>query len=113
MPEQTSISGWTVQTLHDHIKSMMDERDKRYEQLAGARSEAMIAALESSQRAVDKAEGIAEKWREHSNEWRATMSDKDKNYLTKDAARGYFIAGLMAAGAMIGVAELFARLLFK
>ncbi len=105
MPEQTSIGGWTVQALHDHLKAMMDERDRRYEQLSEA-------ALASAERAVDKAELIAEKWRLNANEWRAAMSDKDQQYLTKDVARGYFVTGLMAAGVMIALAELFVKLLF-
>lgn len=100
--ENRDISGWTVETLHAHIKAVMDERDKRYE-----------AALASAALAVEKAEGIADRWREHANEWRAAMTDKDKNFLTKDVARGYFVTGLMAAGVMIAIAELFARLLFR
>ena len=113
MPEQSNIGGWTVQALHDHLKSMMDERDRRYEQLAEAQKHATEAALLSAERAVDKAEAIAEKWRLNANEWRAAMSVKDQQYLTKDVAKGYFISGLMAAGVMIAVAELFARLLFR
>ncbi len=113
MPEQTSISGWTVQALHDHLKSMMDERDRRYQELSQAQKAAVEAALASAERAVDKAETISEKWRLNANEWRAAMSDKDQQYLTKDVARGYFVTGLMAAGVMIALAELFARLLFR
>ncbi len=110
---QSNINGWTVDTLHAHVKAMMDEREKRYESLALAQKEAVDAALKSAQLAVDKAEAISEKWRLNANEWRAAMSDKDRQYLTKDVAKGYFITGLMYAGVMIAVAELFARLLFK
>ena len=113
MADERSISGWTVDTLHAHFKTMMDERDKRYEALSVAQKEAVEAALSSAQRAVDKAEGIAERWRQNANEWRSAMTDKDKLYLTKDVARGYFVTGLLAAGVMIAIAELFARFLFK
>lgn len=112
MPNETNISGWTVDTLHDHIKSMMDERDRRYEQMLVAQKESVVTALSSAQLAVDKAEGIAEKWRLNANEWRSAMSDKDRLYLTKDVAKGYFILGLMASGVIVAIVELVIRLAF-
>jgi hypothetical protein len=110
---KTNVSGWSVDTLHEHIRSVMDERDARYSQLSNAQKDAVNAALSSAERAVEKAENIAEKWRQNANEWRAAMSDKDKLYLTKDVAKGYFVTGLMASGVLIAVVELFIRLLFK
>jgi hypothetical protein len=91
----------------------MDDRDRRYEQLAKLQSDAVVAALRSAETAVSKSENMSEKWRENANEWRATMTDKDKLYLTKDAAKGYFIAGIMSAGVMIGIAELVIKLIPK
>ncbi len=102
---------WNTDTLHAHIKAVMDERDRRYEAIAVAQKQAVDAALQSAQTAVDKAEAIAEKWRLNANEWRAAMGDKDKLYLTKDVARGYFVTGLMAAGVLIAVVEFLARLI--
>ncbi len=113
MPEQGDIGRWSVDTLHEHIKAIMDEREKRHEQVLLAQKEAVESALSSAQRAVDKAEGIAEKWRLNANEWRAAMTDKDAHFLTKEVARGYFVTGLMAAGVMIGVVELVVRVLFR
>ncbi len=107
------ISGWTVDTLHAHILKVMDERDRRYQQLAESQGEAVTTALTSAETAVVKSERIAEKWRENANEWRSAMNDKDRQYLTKDVAKGYFVAGLMAAGVMIAVAELFIKLIFR
>ena len=112
MPDENNLNSWTTDTLHQHIKAMMDERDKRYEQLASAQKEAVASALASSERAVEKAEAIAERWRANANEWRAAMSDKDKLYLTKEVARGYFVTGLMAAGVLVGIVETFIRVLF-
>ncbi len=108
---EEKLTDWTVQTLHAHLKSIMDERDKRYEALSTAQKDAVESALSSAQRAVDKAESIAEKWRQNANEWRSAMGDKDKLYLTKDVARGYFVTGLMAAGVLIAVVEFLARLI--
>ncbi len=106
MADQSNIGGWTVQALHDHLKAMMDERDRRYEQLSEAQKHAVEAALASAERAVDKAELIAEKWRINANEWRAAMSDKDRLYITKDVAKSYYINTLLACGALIALVEL-------
>lgn len=94
MPGETraDISGWTVDTLHAHVQSLFDEHDKRYEQRFIAQKEALESALASAIRAVDKAESIAEKWRQNANEWRAAMSDRDRAYLTKEAAEIKFSA---------------------
>ncbi len=113
MGDENNIGRWSVDTLHEHITAMMTERDKRYEALTGAQKDAVDASISSAQRAVDKAEAIAEKWREHANEWRAAMTDKDKLYLTKDVARGYFISGLMAAGVLVAIVETIINVMFK
>ncbi len=108
---QQGDTPWSV-NLHDHIKAMMDERDRRYEALSAAQKDAVEAALKAAQLAVDKAEAIAEKWRLNANEWRSAMSDKDRQYLTKDVAKGYFILGLMASGVIVAIVELVIRLAF-
>ncbi len=115
MPGETKsdINGWTVDTLKAYVERLFDEHDRRYEQRFSAQQQSLTDALASATRAVDKAEEIAEKWRANANEWRAAMSDKDKLYLTKDVARGYFVSGLMAAGVMIALVELFVKILFK
>jgi len=43
-----------------------------------AQKEAVAAALAASDKAVDKAEATAEKWRANANEWRGAMSDRDR-----------------------------------
>ncbi len=115
MPGETKsdISGWTVDTLKAYVERLFDEHDKRYEQRFLAQQQSLTDALKSSNLAVDKAENIAEKWRANANEWRAAMTDKDKNFLTKDVARGYFLLGIMAAGLMVALAELVIRSVFK
>ena len=89
---KSDISGWTVDTLKAYVERLFEEHDRRYEQRFAAQQQSLKDALESSSRAVDKAEGIAEKWRQNANEWRAAMSDRDKAYLTKEAADIKFIS---------------------
>ena len=67
-----------VISLREHIREMLNEIDKRYEQRFNAQEAATKAALASASLAVDKSETNANKWRENANEWRGAMSDKDK-----------------------------------
>lgn len=70
-------------SLHEHIDGLLHEFDKRYEQRFAAQEQATLAALNSAQLAVDKAEANTKLWQANSNEWRGTMTDKDKLYMTK------------------------------
>ena len=72
--DQDFTDGWTLRTL----KRLMDERDKRYEIVS-----------ENAKTAVSVAEKNAEKWRDNANEWRAAMSDKDRNFVTKATLWAY------------------------
>ncbi len=101
--ENRDISGWSVDTLHDHIKAIIDERDRRYEQGAKAQKEAAESALASAERAVEKAETINTTWRANANEWRQAMSDKDKLYLTKAEAKSDFRTLLALTGLMVTI----------
>lgn len=78
---------WTLETL----KELMDERDKRYAQVSEAKEKAVSAALAASEKAVNVAEINSEKWRDNANEWRSAMSDKDRNFVTKNVLWGYFV----------------------
>ena len=101
--ENREIAGWSVDKLHEHIRTLIDERDKRYEQGAKAQKEAVETALASAERAVEKAEAINTAWRINANEWRAAMSDKDKLYLPKAEARSDFRTMLALTGLMVTI----------
>ncbi len=110
---QSNISGWTTDTLHAHVRALMDEREERYRALAQAQKEAVDAALRAAQMAVDKAEGIAEKWRLNANEWRAAMSDKDRQYLTKAEAKSDFRTLLAITGLMVTIMTVVVQVLLQ
>lgn len=74
-PDSSSI-GWNVDTL----KALMDERDRRYALEADNAKEALSLFRENNN-----------KWRELQNEWRGTMTDKDRNFVTKSALWGYAV----------------------
>ncbi len=99
--------------LHDHIKAMMDERDRRYEQAWIAQKDASEKALASAQLAVEKAETINIAWRANANEWRTAMSDKDKLYLTKAEARSDFRTMLALTGLMVTIMSVFVQVIIQ
>ena len=101
------MSGWTVDTLrvyHERLitdlrVSFLDlnkETDLRYQQRFDAQTKALDAAFLSSQTAVSAAllaakEAVAaaeinnQRWREAANEWRAAMTDRERNFATVEA----------------------------
>lgn len=80
--------GWTLETL----KALMDERDRRYAEVGDAREKAITAALVAAEKALTIAEANSEKWRNNANEWRASMLDRERNFLNKGI--GYIVGGM-------------------
>lgn len=85
---------WTVSTLKEYIERVVSDLRvyldskigdlKEYlVQQALAQAEAVKAALAAAEKAVNKAEANVEKWRESQNEWRAAMSDREKEFARK------------------------------
>lgn len=103
---EESISGWTVDTLHEHVLRMVAEHDRRYEQRFEAQEHAIKIALDSvnrefhehllqveretqaafkaSEKAIDKAESSVERRLEGMNEFRAALSDSANKNLTRN-----------------------------
>jgi len=65
------------------VKEVMDERDRRYESRFTAMDEKTSLALNSSEKAVTKAEVAQEKRFDNTNEWRAAMQDRDRNQMPR------------------------------
>lgn len=85
MPGETreSLSGWTTDTLHVWVRTVMDERDRRYEQRFAAQEKATEVAVAGAREAGIKAENAIEKRLENTNEWRDAMNDRDRNLLPR------------------------------
>lgn len=101
--EANHRSGWTLDTL----KTLMDERDRRYGELAVATDRAVQAALAAAEKAVAVAEVNAEKWRDNANEWRKAMNDREINFLPRNV--GYIIGALTTAGLILTMLDKFAK----
>lgn len=88
-----NISGWTTDTLKEHtavvdtfIKELFSEADRRYELRFNAQEKSAEAALHSTTTAVNKAEASNEKRFESVNEFRQTLSDQTKSFITRTEA---------------------------
>lgn len=78
MPEKETArgtSGWTTETLYVHFISLLEAAEKKNQQQFSDAKEAVKAALDAAQKAVDKAEGALVGWKESQNEWRGTIAD--------------------------------------
>ena len=92
---EKEISGWTVDTLHSHIKRLMEEADLRYQQRAEAQAQgvkdalaaaekAVAAAMNAASLAVTKAELAAEKRFDSVNEFRGQLKDQAATLLPRE-----------------------------
>ncbi len=78
-----SGSGWTTETVLEHVIQVLNERDKRYQQRFDAQEKALGAALLNAATAVDKAETTNTAWRQNQNEWRGALSDRDRLFIPR------------------------------
>ena len=72
---ETRPSGWTVDTLREHVLAMMDERDRRYAERFAAQEKAVNVALEQTKTRF-----------ENVNEWRGTVTDLLNNAMPRPEA---------------------------
>jgi hypothetical protein len=66
-----------------NLREIVDERDRRYEERFRAMDEKTTLALNSSDKAVNKAEIAQEKRFDNTNEWRSAMQDRDRNQMPR------------------------------
>jgi hypothetical protein len=87
----------------DRVREVADERDRRYEERFKAMDEKTTLALNSSDKAVNKAEIAQEKRFDNTNEWRAAMQDRDRNQMPRVEIEQRFAAMRTQQNWMIGV----------
>lgn len=87
-------SGWSTDTLKEHLEALVEAADVRYEQrflaqekavreALASQEKAVVAALTAAEKAVLVAERNAEEWRKGANEWRGSMNDREKNFASR------------------------------
>ncbi len=72
MPDNPNISGWTVETLHYHVKMMLDERQKQLDE-----------RFRSSEQALERAASAQVRRDEAANEWRGALDDTTNKLMTR------------------------------
>ena len=88
---------WTLASL----KSLMDERDRRYEEHFVAVEKSMAASQDSAKEARDEYRRNTDKWQAGANEWRQAMTDKDRGFVTKASLWGYLIGAIATVLALL------------
>lgn len=105
---ERSVSGWTVDTLREHVLALIADtkltleaanvaadvrNEQRFVAQQGAikdaliaQKEAVAAALVAAEKAVLVAEQNAEKWRGAANEWRGAMNDRERILMPRSEA---------------------------
>lgn len=80
------------------IKVYVDQRfadqQKAVEATLAQTDLATKAALASAEKAVDKSERNVERWQTAANEWRAAMSDRERDFLTRKEFYSMIAAGV-------------------
>lgn len=97
-------SGWTIETVLDHLLALRGADSKAVEAALAAAQQAVVTAMASQEKAINVAEVTNMRWREAANEWRGAMDDRDRasaEALTRYAQRAEVDLMLAAVDARI------------
>jgi len=78
------MSGWTEETLFAYFQTLVNERDRRYEQRFTAQEQALDKSAKAIALASEKAEVAIERRFESVNEFRAQLADQTVNFMHID-----------------------------
>lgn len=94
--EHNQGSGWTIDTLHEHLVSLLEQAEERFDEkfithrtLLDSQADKVELALNAADKAVTKAETATEKRFESVNEFRQTLSDRDRLSITRVEHDGF------------------------
>jgi len=87
------------------LKQLMDERDRRYSSEVANAKESLQAALVAMKEATMERKHDLDKWQISANEWRQTMNDKDRNFVTHNTLWGWLMASVMLVLAVMQILE--------
>ena len=79
------VNGWTVDTLHEHLETLIREKHQQYDLRFEGIVTATQAALNAADRAVTKAETASEKRFEGVNEFRSALADQQAGLISREA----------------------------
>jgi hypothetical protein len=78
-----------------------DDQDAAVKSALAASDKQNASTAASAEKAVDKAEGQSEKWRDNANEWRGAMSDRERDFLSRKEF--YAIVGTAVAVIILAI----------
>jgi uncharacterized protein YhaN len=82
----TASNGHAIEVLAAEVHAfvtLMDERDRRYEERDRANKEAVRSALAAAEKAAEKTESALREYKVGSNEWRDTVTDLVSRMVTR------------------------------
>jgi hypothetical protein len=85
-PGASGASGWTIDTLHEHLLALLAEMDRRLTAAIAAQDKAVQIAMIASEKAVVKAETAAERRFENVNEFRGQLADQAATFMPRAEA---------------------------
>jgi hypothetical protein len=80
---QKNESGWTVDTLKEHVTQRFDDNQKAIDAALVAQEKAVAAALAATKEAINKAEVATGKRFESVNEFRAQLADQSNTLMPR------------------------------
>src|SRR5688572_16340560 len=80
---EKQVSGWTVDTLKEHLEAVISGNDARYNQRFDAQEKAVSAALAAAKEAVSKAETAIGERLKLLNEFRQQSADRDQTMIQR------------------------------
>ena len=96
-------------SMKEHILGLLLERDKRYEQRFQERDLRYDQRFRETEEAKRVLVQTTEKRFDGVNEFRAAMSDQQKNYITRSEALALVVAVSTVTGAIVGALSYFAK----
>ncbi len=77
------IGAWTVDTLHEHLRMMISEVDRRHATELASQERAVKAALAAAEKAVEKAENATKERFESVNEFRRQLREQAEAFFPR------------------------------
>jgi predicted transcriptional regulator len=81
---EQQVSGWTVDTLNEHLQRIIDEKLAAQDVLITERDRRYEQRFEAQEKAIQKAETATEKRFESVNEFRSVLSDQTRSFLPRE-----------------------------
>lgn len=87
---EKEVSGWTVDTLHEHMNTTIENVFIVMNDRKEAGDRALLTALQTVKEATEKSEAATEKRFDNVNAFRAQLNDQSRTFMAVDLANSQF-----------------------